>query len=53
MSNDEYTHQNFWKANPKYITIEGKSIRVHFVPNPLFDETFCKQIKKKKHDKNI
>jgi len=53
MSNEEYTHINFWKTAPEFITIEGKSIRVHFVPHPFFDEPFCQQVKKKKHDKTI
>lgn len=53
MSNEEYTHQNFWKSTPKFVTIEGEDIKVHFIPHPFFDEPFCKQVKDKKNDKAI
>jgi hypothetical protein len=53
MSNEEYTHQNFWKKSIKFITTWEEDIRVQFVPLPLFDEPFCKQVKKKKDDKTI
>lgn len=54
MSNEEYTHQNFWINREKTTTTKSKSETVIFITNPFPDETFCEQVKKNKHDnKNI
>ncbi|HPP18600.1 MAG TPA: hypothetical protein PLT51_01305 [Candidatus Dojkabacteria bacterium] len=53
MSNEEYTHQNFWKKETKFITIIDRDLKIHFTPLPVFDEPFCKQVKKKEYDKTV
>jgi len=57
-SNDEYQTRDFFKKR-KAVTIEGETIRVTFMPHPLFDEPyepkklFCEEIKTNKNDKAI
>ena len=53
MSNEEYTHQNFWANKLKKNYTKSKSETVIFITNPFFQEPFCTQVKKKKDDKTI
>jgi len=53
MSNEEYTHQNFWSNQLKKNYTKSKSETVIFITNPFFQEPFCTQVKKKKDDKTI
>ena len=52
MSEDEYQHKAFFEKR-KAITIEGETIKVTFIPHPLFDEPkklFCEEVKTNKDD---